>query len=380
MAMMMMYDGLIAGFSQAIYGNAIRVLGGNIQVHADGYSKKIGQNPLLPLNDDQAIMEAAQKQEQVLLATRRIKTSGLISSPEGAFALNIVGIEPEKEQPLSVLAENVTEGRYLTASDRDVIFIGKGLATAMGVGLGDRISIAGRDTHQQMRRRTMTVAGIYDIGMSEIEKRTIYISLAEAQDLYGLSGQSTEVMLLLEQIGEEGAVIKALKPDLPGYEIISWEANFPELQRALNTKGTVMNIFSIIILGIAGIGILNLLLMAVYERTREIGMLGALGMKPRQISILFLLEGALMGVVGLVLGAALGIAFNALLGKFGMDYTQFSSVTEYTALISGRVYPTLGLEHLPQRALTVLIITVLAAFYPAREASQKDPAKALHFV
>ena len=85
-------------------------------------------------------------------------------------------------------------------------------------------------------------------------------------------------------------------PDLPTYEITSWQTNFPELQQALDTKGGVMNVFSVIILIIAGIGILNLLLMAVMERTREIGLLGALGMKPRQISWLFVLEGALIGL------------------------------------------------------------------------------------
>jgi ABC-type lipoprotein release transport system permease subunit len=131
---------------------------------------------------------------------------------------------------------------------------------------------------------------------------------------------------------------------------------------------------------IAGIGILNLLLMAVYERTREIGILGALGLKPRQISLLFVLEGAMMGLVGVAFGVALGLVFNGILGQVGFDYSQFSSVTEYTALISGRVYPTLGTEKLVQRGLTALIIAILASFYPAREAAQKEPAEALHFV
>ena len=107
-----------------------------------------------------------------------------------------------------------------------------------------------------------------------------------------------------------------------------------------------MNIFSIIILIIVGIGILNLLLMAVYERTREIGLLGALGLKPRQISILFVLEGALMGLVGVAFGVVLGLSINLLFSRVGFDYSQFSSLTNYTALISGRVYSTLGLEKL----------------------------------
>ena len=380
LAMMMMYDGLVAGFDQAIYGNAIRILGGNIHVHAAGYRAKADQTPLLPLADDQAVLEAARAQPQVLAAARRINTGGLASSREGAFAVGITGIEPDIEKEVNLAAQLIIAGRFLEADDADVIFVGKGLADAMGVQVGERITLAGRAAHEQMRRRTMTVIGIYDLGMPDIEKRTIYISLGEAQALYGLDGQSTEVAIELKLLGQEPAVISALQPLLPGYEVESWETNFPELQAALGTKGAVMNIFGVIILLIAGIGILNLLLMAVYERTREIGILGALGLKPRQISFLFVLEGTLMGLVGVAAGIILGLLVNGLLRQVGLDYSQFANVTSYMALVGGRVYPEWGLDKIVGRALMVAIIAALAAFIPAREAAQREPAEALHYV
>ncbi|HJW91536.1 MAG TPA: FtsX-like permease family protein [Anaerolineales bacterium] len=380
LALMMVYDGLIAGFDQAIYGNAIKVLGGNVQVHATGYRLNASQTPLLPLPDDQQVVEAALRHPGVLAATRRINTGGLISSREGAFAVGITGIEPEKELEVNLAAQNVVAGRYLTSEDGDLIFIGKGLADAMGVQVGDRITLAGRAAHEQLRRRTMTVAGIYDLGMPDIEKRTIYISLGEAQALYDLRGQTTEVAIALKQLGQETNLIAVLRPGLPGYEVESWETNFPELKQALETKGGVMDIVSVIILVIAAIGILNMLLMAVYERTREIGLLAALGLKPRQISLLFILEGAMMGLVGVTAGIGLGLLFNGLFKQVGLDYSQFSNVTSYMALISGRIYPSWGVDQLAGRALTVLVISTLAAFYPAREAAQREPAEALHYV
>ncbi len=103
MWLMMFYDGMIAGFEQAIYGNAIKVLGGNIQIHASGYQEKEGQNPLLPLPNDQAAINAALAQPQVVEASRRINTGGLATSREGAFAVIITGIEPEKELPVSLV-------------------------------------------------------------------------------------------------------------------------------------------------------------------------------------------------------------------------------------------------------------------------------------
>ena len=380
LALMMFYDGLIDGFNQAIYGNAIRVLGGNIQVHAAGYREKVDSNPLLPLTDDSAVVKAALSQPNVLAAARRIQTGGLVSNREGAFPIGIIGIEPEAEQPVSLIYEHVTAGRWLVSNDQDMILIGKGLADAMNLNIGDRITMVGSDVHKQNRQRTMTVVGIYDIGIPTIEKQAVYIALGEAQSLFGLDGQSTEVDITLKKLGQEASVVAALTPMLPGYEVESWDKNYPELKNALNSKGAVMNVFSVIIVMIAGIGILNLLLMAIYERTREIGLMGAMGLKPRQIATMFILEGAMIGVVGALAGVALGLLLNGVLGKVGMDYSQFSSMAEYMALISGRVYPSLGLGNLLNRVLTVVIISTLAAWIPAREASRREPAEALHYV
>lgn len=380
LALMMFYDGLMDGFNQAIAGNAVRVLGGNIQVHADGYREKVDSNPLLPLTDDSSIVSAALSQPEVIAATRRIQTGGLVSNREGAFPLSIVGIEPEAEAPISLIAEHIVDGRFLQSSDEDVILIGKGLADALAVQTGDRITLVGSDVNKQNRQRTMTVIGIYDIGMPALEKGIVYISLTEAQTLYGLRGQVTEVQITLKQVGREAQVISVLTPLLPNYEVESWAQTYPELGSAVNSKNGVMDIFSIIIVVIAGIGILNLLLMAVYERTREIGLLGAMGLKPRQIASTFILEGAMIGVVGVFAGIGFGLLINLSLGQVGMDYSQMAGVAEYMALISGRVYPTLGLSNIAWRSIVVLVIAVLAALIPAIIASRREPSEALHHV
>lgn len=380
LALMMFYDGLMDGFNQAIAGNAVRVLGGNIQVHAQGYREKVDSNPLLPLTDDSAIVQTALSQPDVVTASRRIQTGGLVSNREGAFPLSIVGIEPEVEAPMSLIAEHIVDGRYLESTDEDSILIGKGLADALAVQIGDRITLVGSDVNKQNRQRTMTVIGIYDIGMPALEKGIVYISLAEAQSLYGLREQVTEVQITLKQVGREAQVISALTPLLPNYEVESWAQTYPELGSAVNSKNGVMDIFSIIIVVIAGIGILNLLLMAVYERTREIGLLGAMGLKPAQIASTFILEGAMIGVVGVFAGIAFGLLINLSLGQVGMDYSQMAGVAEYMALISGRVYPTLGLSNIVWRSIVVLVIAVLAALIPAIIASRREPSEALHHV
>jgi ABC-type lipoprotein release transport system permease subunit len=380
LALMMFYDGLMNGFTDAIYGNAVKVLGGNIQVHAVGYRDQANSTPLLPLVDPQAAIKAAEANPLTLGAVQRINTGGLVTNHEGAFAVGITGVEPETELNLNIIGQFVKAGRNLSSADLDNILIGKGLADAMNVQVGDRITLVGRSQHEQMRQRTMTVVGIFDLGMADIEKQTVYISLGEAQSLYNLNGQSTEVAVFLKRIGQENAVIGSMKSKLTGVEIESFEANYPDLASAINTKGGVMNIFSVVIIGIAGVGILNLLLMAIYERTREIGMLGAMGLKPAQISLLFILEGIMIGLVGVAAGIVLGLALNGLLMKVGLDFGSLSSVTSYMALIKGKVYPTWGTEKLLMRASVVAIISALASVIPAIEAGRREPAEALHYV
>jgi len=379
LALMMWYDGLVNGWTDAIYGNAVKVLGGNIQVHAEGYREAANSNPLFPLADPQAVIKAAEANPLVLAATQRIKTGGLVTSREGAFAVGIIGVEPKKEIKVNIIGQNVKEGRNLTSDDLDSVLIGKGLADAMGVKVGDRITMVGSSQHEQMRQRTMTIVGIYDLGLADMEKQDVYISLLEAQTLYGVNG-STEVAIFLSKLGQESSVINTMKPVLPGYEIESFQANYPDLASTINTKTGVMNFFSVIIIAIAGIGILNLLLMAVYERTREIGVLGAMGLKPRQISLLFILEGTMIGLVGAAAGVILGLAINGYLMKVGLDFGDLSNVASYMALVQSRIYPTWGIERLPMRVSMIVIIAALAALIPATEAGRREPAEALHFV
>lgn len=380
MALLILYDGLIGGFEQAIYGNAIQLLGGNIQVHAPGYNQKVGRKPLLPLADPDAVVRAAEEHPDVVAAARRIVTSGIVTNRRGAFAVSIVGVEPEREARFSPVAQNITTGRYLGPEAMDYVVIGQGLATAMGVQVGDKITMVGRATHEQTRQRTLTVIGIYDVGVPSVEKGTIYVSLAEAQSLFGLSGQVTEVVVSLRRIGQEPGVVRHLQSRVPGYEVDTWVSSFPELKQTMDMKTGVMGVFGVIMLCVAAIGIFNSQMMAVFERTREIGILGALGFKPRGIMLLFLLEGTLVGALGALLGAVLGTLLNGFMAYFGIDYSSFADLTEYTALISGRIYSQMAPLKVLQHGLTVLVIATLAALLPARDAARREAASALHHV
>jgi len=372
-------DGSIAGFQQAIFGNAVRLQGGNVQVHAPGYREKAKRLPLLPLVDADAVVQAAQVQPQVVAASRRINTGGFVSSREATMPVMISGIEPELEAPVGLLARNMARGRYLAADDQDLILIGQAMAAQLKVDVGDRITLLGRATHEQMRRRTMTVVGVYDLGLPEAEKQMVYISLAEAQTLFDLRDQATEVVVALQSVGQEKAVVAALQAALPAYEVASWQELNPEMNQSLQVDKQVMGIFGLVVLLIAGVGILNLMLMAVFERTREIGLLAAMGLKRHEILGLFLLEGVLIGLLGSLVGCVLGGLVVVVIGQVGIKLS-IAGMGEMMALLGDRLYPTLRIDLLLERALTVAVIAALASLYPAWQASRREPAEALHYV
>jgi putative ABC transport system permease protein len=372
-------DGSIAGFQQAIFGNAVRLQGGNVQVHAPGYRDKAKRLPLLPLVDAKAVVQAARVQSQVVAASRRINSGGFVSSREATMPVIITGIEPELEAPVGLLARNITQGRYLTASDEDLILVGQAMATRLKVAVGDRITLLGRATHERMRRRTMTVVGIYDLGLPEAERQMVYISLAEAQTLFDLRDQATEAVIALHSVGQEDTVVAALQAALPAYEVASWQELNPEMNQSLQVDKQVMSIFGLVVLLIAGVGILNLMLMAVFERTREIGLLAAMGLKRHEILGLFLLEGVLIGLLGSLVGGVLGGLVVGGVGQVGIKLS-IAEMGEMMALLGDRLYPTLRIDLLLGRALTVAVIAALASLYPAWQASRREPAEALHYV
>src|SRR5512143_1554900 len=379
--LLLMFDGIIRGSDQAIFGNAVRFYGGNLQVHAPGYRDKAARLPMLPLDDPEAVVQAARTLPDVQAVAQRINTAGIIINHGNSVPVAITAIQPDVEAPISLQAENVAQGRFLKADDGDAIFIGKALADRLGVTVGDNVTLLGRSKNETMRQHNFAVVGIYDLGVPDAEKGTVFIPLADAQTLYNLRNQVTEVPIFLKQIGSEEAVMTVLQTQLPNYEIDSWQTLKGELKDTLNTKLAYTSFIGIVVIIIASIGILNLMLMAVFERTREMGVLAALGMKGRQIMGLFLLEGSLIGVVGAVIGCGLGLALIALIGSAGIDFSKLTTgMGEVGVLMSGKIYPTITAVDLVTRAILVVVIAAMASLYPAWQASRKEPSKALHHV
>jgi ABC-type lipoprotein release transport system permease subunit len=386
MVLLIFMDAMIKGSDQAIYGNAVRMYGGNVQVHAPGYREKSDRLPLLPLADSETVVatiQAIDSPEKILSTSKRINTGGMVSTGAGNYPVTITAIEPDKEAPVSLFAENISNGRFLNNEDGDSIVIGQGLADLLEVEVGDRVMLVGRRLNESMRQRSMTVVGIYSLGMDSAERGSVFINLPTAQTLYNLREQETEVVVSLENIGQESILIADLQAQLPEYEVDSWDTLSPEIRQALESKAAATGILGMLVVLIASIGILNLMLMAIYERTREMGVLAALGMKGRQITTLFLLEGTFIGLFAAVMGAIAGGLLVAAVAQTGIpigDLTQTAEGAEIYALMGERLYPMMTMSTTISYVILVTVISAAASFYPAWQASRKEPAEALHHI
>jgi ABC-type lipoprotein release transport system permease subunit len=380
MILLIFMDAMIRGSDQAIYANAVRLYGGNVQVHAPGFRDKSSRLPLLPLEDADVVIEQASNKPNVVSVAKRISTGGMVSNREGTYPVSITAIQPDSEASVSLVAENISEGRFLASDDGDSILIGQEMADLLDLSVGDRITLVGKRKDESMRERSMTVVGIFSLGLGEAEKGLVYINLPVAQTLYNLRDQETEVAITMEQIGQEEALISSLEPELTNYEVDSFYDLRPEIGEVLAQKSTFTTALGLIVLLMASIGILNLMLMAVYERTREMGVLAALGMKGRQLMGLFLLEGMFIGLIGAVLGCVISWLLVTAVAQAGIDYSFAQGTGDITALMGDRLYPSIPISNIINYGIAVVVIAALASLIPAWQASRNEPAEALHYV
>jgi len=339
MILLVFFQAFIDGFEQAMYGNLVKLYGGNVLIHAPGYRDKATRLPMLPLDDTESVLAAVRSQPNVLAASRRIITGGLVSNRDASQAVSITAIEPDIEAPVSLAAENITAGRFLTPEDGDNIVIGQELADHLKVTIGDRVSLLGN-----------------------------------------LRGQETEIAVILDKVGQEDVLINAIAPRFPNHEVDSLSTLRPELREAIDTDRGFMLLIGGIMLSMAAIGILNLMMMAVFERTREMGVLAAMGMKGRQLTTLFVLEGAFIGVVGAVIGCALSWLLVMAVGQAGIDVSITQDAGEIYALMGDRLYPAISAAAIVQYGLAAVVVAALAALFPARQAAKREPAESLHYV
>jgi ABC-type lipoprotein release transport system permease subunit len=265
-------------------------------------------------------------------------------------------------------------GEFVQAEDRGGIVIGKRLADTMDITLGQEVNLTIINADGNPDEANFTVRGLFATGIPSYDESTVFMPLARAQAFTVTDGHASAIVLMLYRQSDADGVAAALAG--PGITALTWREINQVLLQLAEFSMSFYIVLDLIVMVIVAVVIANTLLMAVFERIREMGILAALGMKGRQIMLMFLLEAATLGLAGIAVGVVLGLAGVAYLATVGIYIGDVASSTSGVALGS-----TIHAHFVPATfaslAFWTLVVILLASLYPAWFAIRREPAEAL---
>lgn len=366
-----------SGMALQMVETAIETGLGHVQIHAVGFDAD--PELRLMLAEGAALeMAALERTEGVRASARRVRGQGLLSSPRASVGVRVVAVEPDSERAVSNFQQSLVAGAWL-GHDRRRIVIGQGLAEQLRVDVGSKIVLSVQDAAGDLTGNAYRVGGLVKTAAREVNERTVLLRLDEAQALLGIGEGVSEIVLVAEERGRVDRVRAALSGALVGRaEVRSWE----ELQPMLVYLVSVMDemgrvIYAGVFIAMA-FGIANVLLMSVYERTREIGVMMAMGMRSTRVVASVVIESLLVTILGVGIGVAIGgVAVAALsdgipLGRFATGLDSFGLQT--------RIIPVLRAADLVAPLAMAVVVAVLASTWPAMRAASLRPSEALRRV
>ncbi len=369
-------SGLLDGMFTDMLADSINMKTGHLQIRNENY--EAGKLSLLYkdlLEDGETLAAQAESLAEVQSAAPVLWNGGLLSTSQESLGIEIVGIDPEDAFHAPIRA-GITAGEFLKGDDRGRILVGRMLAKEMGITVGQHVSVAASNADGQGQEAIFTVAGLVDTGFPSIDQHRIILPLAQAQSFSGVGNRVSSIILMLQDQDDTANV--AAKIQGPDTQVLTWEGlNTILLQSVEIGIFYYYFVYGIVFLVVAVI-IANTLLMSVFSRAREIGILASLGMNRGQILLLFLIEGILLGLLGIVLGWVLGLAAVSYLAFVGISIpAETASMVEGLAF-GTTMYGGFALDQFAILSLLLLVIVALVSLYPAWYAARLEPVKALH--
>jgi ABC-type lipoprotein release transport system permease subunit len=374
LALLLMMASFIQGETGDAIDLAIRLQSGHLQVRADSYdeAKTSLKWESLIENPDQVAAQIAAL-DPVAVATPRLYASGFVTTRDESAGVRVVGIDPLSEAN-APYRDGMQAGTFLTPDDRDGLLVGLALAKRLGLSAGDQVSLSVNTSGGEVDEQRFTIRGIYSTGTAGFDGLTVFLPMAKAQTFARAENHASTIFVLLNDTAQTEAVVAALKA--PGFQVLTWQDMNELLVQTEELSSSYMVIFYLIVLGVAATVIINTQIMSVYERTREIGILSAIGMRGRRLMAIFLAESGFLAVGGILIGLALGGAVIAYFTRYGFPLAvENFGITG--RLLADKIYTELTVEDTITLTLLTFIVTLLAGLYPAVVASRMEPVVAL---
>jgi ABC-type lipoprotein release transport system permease subunit len=365
---------LIAGFLNGEMGGAIdtavRLQSGHLQVRAKSYDEaktSLKWEDLIENPDQIATQISALA--PVKVATPRLYASGFVTKGDESSGVKVIGIEP---QSAANDPYKITSGSFLTADDREGLLIGLTLADKLGLKTGDQVNLSVNTSNGDVAEQLFSIRGIFSTNTGAFDGFTVFLPLAKAQAMTQTENHASTIFVLLKDSAQADAVAAAIQS--PGYQVLGWQKMNEMFVQWETMANSYLSLIYMIVLAITASVIINTLIMSVYERTREIGILSAIGMKSRRILAMFLVETSLLAVGGVIIGLILGGLAVAYFSNYGFSIAKMGITG---MLVSNTIYANLTLNDTITLSIVTFIVTILAGLYPAIMASRMEPVEAL---
>ncbi len=372
------------GSYRMMIDNTLKTYTGHLQVQ----HKEYNDNPKIR-NSFQDIVPLADKVRKQLgsagitawVAARGVAFA-MTSSEQRSYGLQIIGVEPQYEVNVSTLPGLVNKGRYFTDFNAEEIVIGSVLARNLRVDIGDELTLLGSGRDGSFAAGVVIVTGIFDSGNADVDRSMAQLPLGYFQSLFSMGGQGHNIVINAEDLTLVSALqneVSSILGEREELSLLDWNRLQPGLQQAIQADMASAWFMYIILIVLVAFSVLNTQLMSVLERTREFGIMMALGLKPARLGTLVFTETFIMSSLGLAIGAALGTALAWYLSIVGFTYPGMEEMAGKFNL-PDRIYPTLSLLSIFLGPGIVFLCSLLASLYPALRLFFLQPVSAMRAV
>lgn len=373
MALLLLMVSVLEGEMTGALQNTIRLQSGHLQIRPASYEEgKVSMKWEDLIADPTQVAEQIKSLPQVIVATPRLIASSILTLSDESKGVQILGIDPDSaaNQPFR---DGMIAGEFIKADDREGILIGNILADKLSLHVGDKVNLLVTTSNGDVNEQLFTVRGIFTTRTPGYDESTIFMPLAKAQAITATENHASTIFVMLQNSEDADAVAQALQSN--NYKILTWREQNLFITQFEDYANAFFVVIYLIVLGITATVVTNTLVMAVFERTREIGILAAIGMKGRGIMAQFLAEAALLATGGVIGGLLIGGALVAYFTVYGI-YIGDYGITG--VLFEDRIYAHLTLDNTITLTIVTYIITLVASLYPARLAARMEPVEALH--
>jgi ABC-type lipoprotein release transport system permease subunit len=373
LALLLLMAAVVRGEMKDSIESNIRLETGHMQIRAESYNEDKNSLEWKDLIEKpENIISKLASQPEVVQATPRILASGIINTIDDSVGVKIIGMDPASSVN-APFQNGMLSGQYLQADDRDQMIIGSDLAKKYKLQVGSSIQLLANTAEGDVNEQTFTVKGIFSTKVTAFDQSTILLPLAKAQAMTGTENHASVIMILLKD-REMADPLKA-RIQTSQYQVKTWLELNQFTMSFESYANSYMYLLYMIVLAVTATVIVNTLVMAVFERTREIGILSAVGMRSSSIMNMFLIESGLLAILGILMGIVIGSGLVLYANKVGF-YIGNMGITGM--MLGERIYGYMTLVDAIPLIIIALVVTLAASLYPAILAARMEPIEALH--